>query len=105
MTLTVKTTTQAKLDLPVSYGGSSIAFALLFLPLAGTRRMRRVARKLGRGTGVALLLLLSLGAVAGLSGCGSDGSHSTPTAKSYTIAVTATSGSTQHTANFTLQVK
>jgi hypothetical protein len=105
VTLTVKTTTQAKLDMPVSPRGGMVVFALLFLPLAGTRRMRRVTRKLGRGTGVALLLLLSLGAVAGLSGCGGDGSHSSPTAKSYTIAVTATSGSAQHTTNFTLQVQ
>jgi hypothetical protein len=105
--LTVKTSTsaQAKLDMPVSHRGGLIAFALLFLPLAGTRRMRRVARKLGRGTGVALLLLLSLGTVVGLSGCGGDSSPSSPTAKSYTIAVTAISGSAQHTTNFTLQVQ
>jgi hypothetical protein len=105
VTLTVKTSAQAKVDMPVSHRGSLIVFALLFLPLAGTRRMRRVARKLGRGMGVALLLLLSLGAVAGLSGCGGDSSPTTPTPKSYTIAVTATSGSAQHTTNFTLQVQ
>ncbi len=95
----------AKLDLPVFPRGGLIAFALLFLPLAGTRRMRHAARKLGRGTSVALLLLLSLGAVAGLSGCGGDGGQSSPTPKSYTIAVTATSGSAQHITYFTLQVE
>jgi DNA-binding beta-propeller fold protein YncE len=101
VTLTVQTSAQATLDMPASHRGGLIVFALLFLPLVGTRRMRRVARRLGRGTGVALLLLLSLGAVAGLSGCGGQSSQ----AKNYTIAVTASSGSTQHTTNFTLQVK
>jgi len=98
VTLPVKTATSAKLEKPAFYGGGSIAFALLLLPLAGIRRMRRVAQKLSRGTDLALLLLLSLGAVAGLSGCGGSHPSPTPTPKSYTSAVTASSGSAQHTA-------
>ncbi len=104
VTLAVKTSSVAKLDLPVSPRGGLITLALLFLPLAGTRRMRRVAQALARKTNLALLLL-SLGAVAGLSGCGSKSSPTAQTPKSYTIAVTASCGSTQHTTNFTLQVQ
>lgn len=66
VTLTVQASAQAKLDSTISHRGGLIAFALLFLPLAGTRRTRRVAQTLGHRTSLALLLL-SLGAVAGLS--------------------------------------
>ena len=102
MTMTVQTSATLALNQPISHRGGLIAFALLFLPLAGTRRMRRVARKLGGRAGLALLLLLSLGAVAGLSGCGGS-PHSS--AQSYTITMTATSGSVQHTSNVILQVQ
>ncbi|MEO9073284.1 MAG: NHL repeat-containing protein [Edaphobacter sp.] len=101
VTLTVQTLDVAGLSQPISPRGGLIAFALLFLPLAGTRRMRRIALKLGGRTSLALLLLLSLGAVAGLSGCG-DNLHSS--AQNYTITMTATSGSVQHSSNVTLQV-
>jgi hypothetical protein len=36
VTLTLKTSAQAELSQPISHHGGLIAFALLFLPLAGT---------------------------------------------------------------------
>ncbi|MEO6817134.1 MAG: hypothetical protein ABI177_10565 [Edaphobacter sp.] len=101
VTLTIQTSAVASLIQPLSHPGGYIAFAFLFLPLFGTRRMRRVAQKLGRGTSIALLLLLSFGAVAGLSGC-DGGSKAAVQSQSYTITVIATSGSVQHSSNFTL---
>lgn len=101
VTLTIQTSAVASLIQPLSHPGGYIAFAFLFLPLFGARRMRRVAQKLGRGTSVALLLLLSFGAVAGLSGC-DGGSKAAVQSQSYTITVIATSGSVQHSSNFTL---
>ncbi len=107
VTLTIQTSAVAGLSQPVSplsHRGGLIAFALLFLPLAGTRRMRRVARKLSGRASLALLLLLSFGAVAGLSGCGGS-SKPVVQPQSYTITVTATSGSVQHSSNVTLQLQ
>jgi hypothetical protein len=105
VTMTVQTAALAMLNRQPSSRGGLIAFALLLLPLAGTRRMRRVAQRLGRRTGLALLLLLSLGAVAGLSGCGAGNGFYDQQQKGYTITVTATSGLVQHASNVSLQVQ
>ncbi|MEO6910543.1 MAG: SMP-30/gluconolactonase/LRE family protein [Edaphobacter sp.] len=107
VTMTVQTSAVAELAQPISHPshhGGLIAFALLFLPLAGTRRMRRVAQKLGGRASLALLLLLSFGAVAGLTGCNGSPNPLLGQSQSYTITVTATSGGVQHTSNVTLQV-
>ncbi|MEO6909861.1 MAG: hypothetical protein ABI158_02925, partial [Edaphobacter sp.] len=89
VTMTVTRPLFAKLDMPASHRSGYIAFAILFLPLFGTRRLRRVARKLGRGTSIALLLLITLSAAVGLNGCSKDPS----------IQVNATSGGMQHFIN------
>ncbi len=105
VTLTVQTATGVPQAIaPQSRRNGLIAFALFFLPLAGTRRMRRAAQRLGRRTCLALFLLLSLGAVAGLTGCG-GGNSSFGHAQNYNITVTVTSGAVQHTSNVTLQVQ
>jgi sugar lactone lactonase YvrE len=104
VTLTVQLPAVAKLNLPTPRHSGYAAFALLFLPLFGTRRMRRTARKLGRGTSIALFLLITLGAMVGLSGCGGNG-YFGQQQKSYTVTVTATSGSVQRSSNFTLRVQ
>jgi hypothetical protein len=73
---------------------SGITLALLLLPLATGRRMRRT-----RGW-TALLLLMSLGAVISLSGCGSGYN-----ADAFPLTVTATSGVVQHSLQMTLQME
>ena len=81
-----------------------IALAFLFLPLAGTKRMRREGRRLGRLACLLLLVLAGLGATAALTGCGSH-SGMTTNSQSYTVTITATSGSIQHTATVTLDLQ
>lgn len=78
------------------------AFALLLLPLAGTRRMRRRGRALARLLCLCVLTLGGLAAVGGLAGCGVQSGKSWPSEQTYTITVTASTGSLQHTAAVTL---
>jgi hypothetical protein len=80
----------------------SVLWGILLLPFAA--RLRKAGRRLGRVLSVLLLLVASLTAIAGLSGCGNNGYFGqTPT--TYTIQVTATSGSLSHTIDFTLTVE
>jgi sugar lactone lactonase YvrE len=73
-----------------------LAFALLLLPLAGARRIRKQARSW-------MVLLFFVGALAAtLGGCGG---YYTQGAKSYTVTITATSGSLSHTSTVTLTVE
>jgi hypothetical protein len=90
----------AKLTRPARGLISSTALALLMLPLAFNRRVRRSARKLARVLTV-LLLLVAAGALAG---CGAGGFFSQATT-SYTITVTAVSGSITQTTTVTLTVQ
>jgi hypothetical protein len=69
--------------------------ALLLLPLAGSRRMRKSGSRFGRYAIFGFLLLLSAGAVVGLSGCSSS-SPAAPTAVTSTLTMNAISGSTSH---------
>ena len=84
-------------------------FALLFgllLPLAGAKRFRDRLRTLPR---LLLLLLfggLSLGLVAGLGGCGSGGFLGSPPGQtSYTITISATSGTLVRTSTVQLNLE
>ena len=74
-------------------------FALAFLLLLGIGGMRRQGRNLRRMLMVALLLLG--GAVTLLTGCGGTVSK---TPQTYTITVTATSGTLQHSTTVSLTV-
>jgi sugar lactone lactonase YvrE len=84
-------------------------FALLFgllLPLAGAKRFRARLTTLPR---MLLLLLfggLSLGLVAGLGGCGSGGFLGSPPGQtSYTITISATSGTLVRTSTVQLSLE
>jgi hypothetical protein len=98
--MSVATSASSSADLqPLSTGRKlvPVAFALLLLPLAGTRRMRRNGRWLGRFFCLLLLALGGIAATTALSGCGSNsgGTKKTTTGTEYTITVQATSGGVQ----------
>jgi hypothetical protein len=79
-----------------------VALGFLLLPLAGLKTVRR---RLPRLTVALTVMVLSLGALLGLSGCG--GSPANPTPTSYTVVVTATDTTTNaHSSiNLTLNVQ
>ncbi len=106
-TLTIQTgaSTAAVRDLQgIGTGLGSMALGLLLLPVAASRRLRQAA---GRMPMTILLGLLCCGAVGGLIGCGGGGSSgsSTPPPQTYTLTVTATSGSLSHSTAVTLIVQ
>ncbi len=77
----------------------TLVLALLLLPFAGVRRLRRS----GRLT-VLLLAIAGFAGTAGLMGCGASNGFSGQT-KSYTVTVTATAGTVQHTSIITLNLQ
>jgi hypothetical protein len=104
-TMTIQTGVKAAaLALPNYFGHSpgSTAWAFLsggrFLSFALLRRRRR-----SLWTRFVTLLALSCGLIGTATGCGSSG-HSTPSG-TYTITVTATSGTDSHSANYSLTVQ
>jgi hypothetical protein len=105
VTLTIQTSSQtAHNETPFSGGPFAPAtLGFLLLPLAG---MKIVRRRMPRLTVPLALLVLSLGGLLGLSGCGGS-SAANQTAKSYTVVVTASDVSTgAHTSiNLTLNVQ
>jgi Big-like domain-containing protein/MBG domain-containing protein len=84
-------------------GIGSAVLALLMLPLATSRRMRRSSR---RYFYLLILVLGGIGASAGLTGCGYNGNGFFGQApQTYNITITATSGTIQHSVNVTLNVQ
>jgi hypothetical protein len=83
--------------------GSSMALALMLLPFATSRRLRRNGRKYI----FALIVLLGgIAATTGLTGCGYNGNGFFGVAPhTYNITITATSGTIQHSVNVTLDVQ
>lgn len=101
-TLTLTASANAQLQhraLPWSAGGAS-ALALFLLPFATGKRTRRTARRLSR----LFVVLLALGVIGVLSGCGAGG-YFAHTTTSYPVTITAVSGATTHTTNVTLTVQ
>ena len=81
----------------------STVLALLMLPFATARRIRKSAR---RSLFVIIVLLGGLAATTGLTGCGYNGNGFFGQApKTYNITLTATSGTIQHSVNVTLEVQ
>jgi len=79
-------------------GLAPVAFALLLLPVVGTRRMRKHVRLL-------CVLLSMLGGALVLTGCGGSSGSAANQPQSYNITITATSGTDVHTTTVTLQVQ
>ena len=89
-------------DLPVRK--LPLAFlSILLLPFVG--RMRRTGRKFSRMLSMLLLLIAGMTAMAGVSGCGSSTGFFAQAQKSYTVTVTATSGTLSHSTTMTLTVE
>jgi apolipoprotein N-acyltransferase len=87
---------------PHPFRGAPLALAFVLLPFAV--RMRRAGRKLSRLLPILLLCVAAAAATFGLSGCGSSGTPA-QSPQSYTLTVTATSGSISRTTNLTLTVE
>jgi hypothetical protein len=79
------------------------SLALLILPFAG--RMRRASKRLGRTAFVLLLLVASVAAMAGLSGCGSPSVFFSQQMESYSVTVTVSAGALSHSMPITLVVE
>ncbi|HWZ01536.1 MAG TPA: hypothetical protein VNX17_10665 [Edaphobacter sp.] len=108
VTLTIQTSNQtARNEKPLSGRPfAAVAMGFLLLPLAGMKMVRRRSRQMPRLTVGLAVMFLSLGTLLGLSGCGGS-SAANPTAKSYTVVVTATDVSTgaHASTNVTLNVQ
>jgi hypothetical protein len=84
-------------------GHTPWSLALLLLPLAGARRLRRSSQRLQKLLFAAVFVFAGA-ALAGLSGCGVN-SSAPPQPQNYTITVTAASGTMHHTSTVTLNVQ
>jgi hypothetical protein len=108
-TLTIQTSSSqtSREEKPFSRGSlAPVALGFLLLPLVGIKTVRRRLRQMPHLTVTLAVMVLSLGALLGLSGCGGDGAG-TQNAKSYIVTVTATDVVTgaHSSANVTLNVQ
>jgi CSLREA domain-containing protein len=106
VTVTIKTAApaaqlQQQLPKQLAGRGAPWALALLLLPLAGARKLRR-----GMCGLTLLVAIAAAGVLAGLSGCASNSAgFFAQQPQGYTVVVTATSAGTQHSTSFTLNVQ
>ena len=80
-----------------------VLWGILLLPFAG--RMRRIGKRLGKTASIFMLMVVGLTAASALSGCGSSNGFFGQPQKTYTVTVTATSGTLSHSTNLTLIVE
>jgi len=83
-------------------GGTAVALGLLF-PLGTLRPSRQLMQSAGRRLLLALLVVAASLTVLGLSGCGSRGNRNLP--QSYSVTVTAASGSVTHNSTVSVLVR
>lgn len=107
VTLTVTVPTTAAMQFQRSpHGMSPSPFVLgfIFIPFAVIRRRRLL--RLGRAAWMLVPLLSGAVLIAGVGGCGgSSGTPTQPPPQSYTLTLTATSGSLQNATTLTLTVE
>jgi len=105
VTLTIQTSAASAMErAPASFAGRRprpITWAVFLLPLLGVVGMRRRRGKLVRISFLASLILSGIVFSGTLTGCGS----AKQAEKNYSVTVTATSGSLQHSAIVTLNVE
>ena len=107
-TLTVQTAATASVHYPALFGGGTMSLALLLLPFTFSRKLRRRAGKMKFL--LSLAMLVTLGGLATLTGCGSGSGLLGQQPQTYTInligTATGTNGATlQHTTSVTLTVQ
>lgn len=100
---TSATTAVALLKSPIR-GFAPIALGLLLLPFAGARHLRQSSRRLARLGPFALLLAVG-SLTIGVAGCGAGNGFFGQAKKTYTVTITATSGTVQHSTAVTLTVQ
>jgi hypothetical protein len=110
VTLTIQTSNSqtARNERPFSGGPlAPLALGFFLLPLAGMKSVRRRLRQMPRLTAALAIMVLSLGSLLGLSGCGCSGAAANQTATSSTVPVTATDKTTgaHSSINLTLNVQ
>jgi hypothetical protein len=89
-------------DLPFRKLPSAL-WGLLLMPFVG--RLRRTGKRLGRSVSLLLLLAVGIATMAGMSGCGAKSGFFVQSQKTYTVLMTATSGTLSHSTTVTLTVK
>jgi hypothetical protein len=80
-----------------------VLWGLLLMPFVG--RLRRAGKRLGHGVSLLLLLAVGIATMAGMSGCGANSGFFVQSQKTYTVLMTATSGTLSHSTTVTLTVK
>jgi hypothetical protein len=80
-----------------------VLWGILLLPFVGS--MRRIGKRLGRTASILTLVVVGLTAAVALSGCGTSNGFFGQAQKTYTVTVTATSGTLSHSTNLTLTVE
>jgi hypothetical protein len=80
-----------------------MVLAFLLLPFAGS--LRALRQRLGGTISLLLWAVAGVGAMAALGGCGATSGLFADQAKTYTVTVTATSGTLSHATSLTLTVK
>jgi hypothetical protein len=103
ITMTVTTGTTSSNAPPSPFGRLPLALGLLF-PLFGSKAMRKRMQKISPSLSVALLAMLGLAAVAGLSGCSGAGLFAARKVP-YSITVTATEGTLQRSTTVPLAIQ
>ncbi|MEZ2346445.1 Ig-like domain repeat protein [Terriglobus sp. RCC_193] len=102
VTLTVQT---AAVTARRSENHTPWSLALLLLPLAGARRVRRSSQRLQRLLFLFVVVIVGGATLVGLSGCGSGNGFLAQQPQDYTITVTATSGGAQHVSTVILNLQ
>jgi Abnormal spindle-like microcephaly-assoc'd, ASPM-SPD-2-Hydin/Bacterial Ig-like domain (group 1) len=80
-----------------------VLWGILLLPFVGG--MRRISKRLGKTVSILMVMVVGLTAAVALSGCGSSNGFFGQPQKTYTVTVTATSGTLSHSTNLTLTVE
>jgi len=82
-----------------------LAWALLLLPLVGTRRLRRSGKRIQTLMAIAVFLLVGGVGLVTMMGCGSGNGFFGQAPQNYSVTVTATAGTVQHASTVTLNVQ